>query len=173
MAETMGISREVASGVLSRAMAVRNSALSALSEERSPFRRLGRTFGVGAGVSTFAYINGRYSNPKVAGAVGYDLVASLLIHGGSMLAGGFMSRRAASQGRAIGSTTRLVLDSGHAFADGALASYLAKMFAGLGVDARAKASAGEKAAYAGAYGHMSGTSNVGALSANEAAIYAE
>ena len=147
------------------AMDVARGAIQKLAEERSVVPVVEGLFASGASTFVFAWMNGRYQNPKLAGIASYDLVGAAVLHGLAGLAG-YLLRSSPS------SLVRHGVRMGHAAGTGAFSSYIAKIGAGMGVDARSKAPAPEAVkGYVGAYSHMPGTSGVGALSADEAARY--
>lgn len=157
MADFMGMTRTAAN----RALAFNRAALAGLAKADSPAAHLGRT-GVSA-MSTLAFsmANGYFDLWEYA-----DLTA----------AGGFIGAGLLAQSwqpladRTIGSMSPVMqaLPSvAHGIGAGALSSFMAKLGTGLGASMAAKKT--ETAGYGGRYNGMAG---VGALTADEATLYA-
>lgn len=159
MAESMAMSRSTADNIMHKALAMRDAALMELADKESPARAFARTGATGLSVLLFSFINGRYQNPKAGGKVGWDFVSAGLGYAGSLFS------------HWLGAPVAVV-EGLHCGADGGLFSFLAKIGAGLGVDSRSTAPAAPADKQSGYHGRYDKMAGVGALTADEASIYA-
>lgn len=173
--------------------AQRDAALSALAHKDSSSlaefqmsglaragKRVAKQGAVGISTMLFAYVNGRYKNPKLADKVPYDLLGAGL---------GVIAHAAVDAfSLPVPETAQTLVES---LTTGALASYAAKLGTGFGYEAAQEAkepwalapnplaagygyegsysSSSSSSGYEGTYGTLPGS--VGALSASEAEIY--
>lgn len=161
--------------------AQRDAAFDEVASKDAPLQRLYAKGAMGASVFMFAYVNGRYKNPKIAGAVPVDLAMAV----------GLTVGHAVLDYAMPGAVPSMVATAVDAVSSGALASYIAKLGTGFGYEAAKEAkepwaqstnplAAGYESSsssfgssssgYEGTYGTLPGA-HVGALSADEASIY--
>ncbi len=146
MADAMGMSTAMIA-------AQRDVAFDRLASSTGPVARLTETAALGVSVFLFSFVNGRFKNPKIMDKAPVDLTAALVLGAGTLAADWFIG---------LPDWANMAGDN---LSRGAMASFLAKLGTGWGAE-MGDSSAG----YDGAYGTLPGSS-VGALSADEAAIY--
>lgn len=161
MALTMGVGQ----GALQRAVALKNLAIAKLAAaetaSHSPAMEMYDAGVLATSSALVGMMNGYYGNPKVAGMVGVDGVAGVGLHAAALIVSFWPAARAKLGDMAI--------HTSHLVANAALLSYTNKVFTGLGAQIASKKDSSSSAGYGGQFDKMAG---VGALSADEAAVYA-